>query len=87
MGCLDIMDFVLVLMFPVALSRGLAECRVVHDRMGPMDMFAQPQSGVCQASLANSSSEIAAVPSWAWHYSQNFTNDGRQFSFCRVFIY
>ena len=53
----------------------------------PWLCFAQPQSGVCQASLANSSSEIAAVPSWAWHYSQNFTNNGRQFSFCRVFIY
>ena len=51
-------DFdLLMLMFPVALIRGLAECRVVPDRMGPMVVYPQPQSGVCQASLANSSPE------------------------------
>ena len=49
-------DFgLLMLMFPVALFRGVAECRVVPDRMGPMVVYPQPQSGVCQASPANSS--------------------------------
>jgi hypothetical protein len=53
----------LMLTFSVALFRGLAECRVVPDLVGPMVVYPQPYSGFCQASLANSSSEIAAMPS------------------------
>ena len=57
------LDLLMLIMFPVALLRGLAECRVVPDLVGPMVVYPQPQSGVCQASLANSFPEIAVMPS------------------------
>ena len=72
-------DFELM-MFSVALFTCVAECRVALDLSGPMVVCPQPQSGVCQANLANSSPDDCSLAKLSLAPLTNFTKDDGQFS-------
>jgi hypothetical protein len=61
----------LLVLFSSALIAGFSERRIVPDVLGPMVSLLDgtSYSGVCTAT-ANSPTDGANVPSWAWHNSQ-----------------